>query len=139
MALNGNSVPSLDNNHHAVWKNDLTSQQLLNLTQQLDDKSALILDLQQTAFKATFEIWKNFSQAQINLVIDLFQLVMEQSLSARERLGIIAEYQLRRLQEITISEQSLTLEAAEIFQAQTEAVCEQVTEIWRPNSDPSSN
>jgi hypothetical protein len=132
MAFNGNSGSSLDNNHPSMGKSDLAHQQLLNFTQQLDDKSALILNFQQTIFKAVFEIWKNLTQAQINLAIDLFQLVMEQSLSARERLGIITEYQLKRLQEITISEQSLTLEAAEIFQAQTEAVREQVSGIWRP-------
>jgi N-glycosylase/DNA lyase len=45
-------------------------------------------------------------------------------------LGLLTEQQLRRLQEITIFEQNLTLDAVEIFQAQSGAMREQVADIW---------
>lgn len=98
--------------------------------QHWDDQSALLLNFQQQILEATFKNWKQFSQVQINSTLDIFNFAMEQSLLVRERLGLLTEQQLRRLQEITIFEQNLTLDAVEIFQAQSGAMREQVADIW---------
>lgn len=135
MASDATNLSTVDDNSQPII-NDIRYQRQIDFTQHLDEQSALLLNFQQQIFKATFENWKQFSEIQINSAIDFFQSVVEQGLSARERLGLITEQQLRRLQEIAIFEQSLTLDAVEIFHAQSGAMREQVADIWQPTSNP---
>lgn len=132
MALNGTKSSTIKNDRSL--ESDLFGQQLSALTQQFDSQAMAMLRFQQDMMRVVTEVWKSTVLAQTNVVFDLFQIVVEQNLSVRERLGVISEYQLKRLQEIVTFEQGLTLDAAEIFQAQTGATHEQFAGVWHPAS-----
>lgn len=109
-------------------------QTMLDATDKIDENSRAILEVQQKLFQNSFNLWKDYSQFYINFSVDAVQQTFDQALAVRERLGIIFENELKKMHELLTSEQKLTLDAAEVFQAQAQAASSQVTEMFTPRS-----
>lgn len=105
---------------------------MLDAAEKMEENGRSLLDVQQKVFRSSFALWKEWSQFHINFDIDVLQQSVDQLMAVRERLGIIAENELKRLYEISTSEQKLTLDAAEVFQSQVKVASEQVAEIFSP-------
>ncbi|MCB0209487.1 MAG: hypothetical protein KDJ52_09165 [Anaerolineae bacterium] len=120
----------------AQQETEAVVQTMLGAADKFNENGQAILDVQEKLIKGNFNLWKKWSQFYINFSVDATQQTVEQLLSLRERLGIIAENELKRMYELLTSEQELTLDAAEVFQAQVKAASDQMTEIFTP---PSAN
>lgn len=107
---------------------------ILDATDKFSENGKSLIDLQQKLLQSGFGIWKEFVQTNVNFFTDVFQQSLDQTLAVRERVGVIVEYQLKEIHEITTSEQNLAFEAAEAFQAQTKASSERVAEMFIPVS-----
>ena len=107
---------------------------MMDAADKFNNNGQAMLEVQQKLMRGSLDLWKEWSQFHINIGVDATQQTVEQLLSLRERLGIIAENELKRMYELLTSEQELTLDAAEVFQAQVKAASDQMTEIFTPTS-----
>lgn len=105
---------------------------LLDAAGKMEGTGQALLDVEQKMLQSSFVLWKEWFQFHINFNIDVIQQTGDQLLAVRERFGIIAENEIKRLYELLTSEQKLTLDAAEVFQAQVKVASEQVAEIFSP-------
>ncbi|MCB0166883.1 MAG: hypothetical protein KDI79_21830 [Anaerolineae bacterium] len=105
---------------------------MLDAAEKLEENGRALLDVEQKIYRSSFGLWKEWAQFHINFNVDVVQQSVDQLLAVRERFGIIAENELKRLYELLTSEQKLTLDAAEVFQAQVKVTSEQVAEIFSP-------
>ena len=110
------------------------AKSMLDIADQMSENGQLMLEVQQKFFENGFGLWKQGSQFYINFGVDVTQQTLDQLMALRERLGIIFENELKRLHELLTSEQQLTLDAAEVFQAQVKVASDQVTEMFTPPS-----
>ena len=105
---------------------------MLDAAEKMEENGRALLDVEQKIYQSGFALWKEWTQFHINFNVDVVQQTADQLLAVRERLGIIAENELKRLYELLTSEQKLTLDAAEVFQAQVKVASEQAAEIFIP-------
>ena len=110
------------------------AKSMLDIADKMSENGQLMLEVQQKLFENSFGLWKQGSQFYINFGVDVTQQTLDQLMALRERLGIIFENELKRLHELLTSEQKLTLDAAEVFQAQVKVASDQVTEMFTPPS-----
>lgn len=110
------------------------AKSMLDVADKMSENGQLMLEVQQKFFENSFGLWKQGSQFYINFGVDVTQQTLDQLMALRERLGIIFENELKRLHELLTSEQKLTLDAAEVFQAQVKVASDQVTEMFTPPS-----
>jgi hypothetical protein len=90
------------------------------------DETKAIVESQQKMLKEGFEMWQQYNQSYYDFILEALRRNSEQLFVFQENLGEIAESNLKRAQELILDEQSLALDAAEVFQAQTHATSAQV-------------
>lgn len=106
---------------------------LLNVAAKVAEDTKAVMDAQYKMAQNGFDLWHQYSQSYFDFVIDATQQNLEQSLALRERMGKIFGSNLKKAEELMMSEQELVFEASEAFQAQIQASAERYAKLFTPN------
>lgn len=109
---------------------EVASKSLRDAVDTYADSSLLNFDAQQRLMQTNFDLYQKYLNAYSDLVSDVYQYGLDQSLALREQFAGITKAYYEKAEALGKSEQEFVFEMAESFQKQARANTERVIELF---------
>ena len=93
----------------------------------------MVMNVHQKMMESNLEMMRTYSQFYFDFIVKATQQYFDQSLAMRAQLSKAFEANIKRTHEVMSAEQELLMEAAEAFQAQSQAATERFIQLFVPN------
>lgn len=112
------------------------SQEVLDTMLEIGNKAFAntkpMVEAQQKAWEDSFAVWQETSNSSLAFVTKATQQLFDQSMAFQKNMFDITEANLKQAQELYAAEQAMLFEAAEAFQAQSQAANERLAKMFTP-------
>lgn len=105
---------------------------LQEAAKRVNENGKSLLDAHAILLATTLELSQQTSQVYGDIFLSAIQQWFDQSMAFRNQISHMGETNYKRLFDLATSEQKLTLEAAEAYQAQTKVAAERIADLFTP-------